>query len=294
MHSFFREMWSLKYYSKWVLESNESRILSKDSSQFEYYALLTQYLYFLYAPTLIYRHSYPRSAKVRYSFVLSRVLEMVGCVLFTNMIFIHYCMPSFGIENLNFIILINSIFSAAIPGMTVFVLVFFMLFHSWLNASAEFLRFADRDFYGDWWNANSVGPFQRKINTSLFEWFRTYLYLDICSLNFPKPLASFISFAFVVSLLEYIVYFSFHIFYPLVSVIAIVGLVLWFLNPFELRHYNQFFNAILWIILLLANGAILVLYSTEYNFRNNNILVKSIDTSSFIPYSLQYIMNEFK
>ncbi len=36
---------------------------------------------------------------------------------------------------------------------------FYLLFHSFLNALGEVLRFADREFYHDWWNANNILDF---------------------------------------------------------------------------------------------------------------------------------------
>ena len=40
-----------------------------------------------------------------------------------------------------------SVFNAMLPGTLVLVLGFFGVLHSWLNAFAEMLRFADRMFY---------------------------------------------------------------------------------------------------------------------------------------------------
>ena len=40
-----------------------------------------------------------------------------------------------------------SVFNAMLPGTLVLVLGFFCILHSWLNAFAEMLKFADRMFY---------------------------------------------------------------------------------------------------------------------------------------------------
>jgi len=44
---------------------------------------LRRYVFFLFAPTLIYRNEYPRTGAVRFSFVVQRFGETFGCVLYT-------------------------------------------------------------------------------------------------------------------------------------------------------------------------------------------------------------------
>ncbi|CAF4515426.1 unnamed protein product, partial [Rotaria magnacalcarata] len=44
------------------------------------------------------------------------------------------------------------------------VLVFYGFLHCWLNAFAEMLRFADREFYSDWWTATSWSSYYRTWN----------------------------------------------------------------------------------------------------------------------------------
>ena len=38
-------------------------------------------------------------------------------------------------------------FSSMVPGMMILILGFFCILHSWMNAFAEMMRFADREFY---------------------------------------------------------------------------------------------------------------------------------------------------
>ena len=41
---------------------------------------------------------------------------------------------------------------------------FYLVFHSALNLSGELLRFADREFYYGWWNANNILEFWKTWN----------------------------------------------------------------------------------------------------------------------------------
>lgn len=59
---------------------------------------------------------------------------------------------------------------------------FYCFFHLWLNIIAEVLRFGDRTFYKDWWNAESLGVYRSvsqmsHIESSLLLEFTTILML---------------------------------------------------------------------------------------------------------------------
>ena len=44
----------------------------------------------------------------------------------------------------------------AVPNQVLWLAMFYTVFHAGLNAAAEVLRFGDREFYGDWWNATTT------------------------------------------------------------------------------------------------------------------------------------------
>lgn len=52
----------------------------------------------------------------------------------------------------------------AIPNHVIWLIFFYWLFHSCLNAAAELLGFGDREFYRDWWNAESTQQFWKTWN----------------------------------------------------------------------------------------------------------------------------------
>jgi diacylglycerol O-acyltransferase-1 len=47
----------------------------------------------------------------------------------------------------------DAIFLIQIPNHLIWLIWFYLFFHCYLNILGELLRFADRDFYQDWWNA---------------------------------------------------------------------------------------------------------------------------------------------
>ena len=56
------------------------------------------------------------------------------------------------------------------PNHLLWVMWFYLVFHSGLNTVGELMRFADRKFYLDWWNAPDVGTFWRLWNLPVHHW----------------------------------------------------------------------------------------------------------------------------
>jgi diacylglycerol O-acyltransferase-1 len=52
----------------------------------------------------------------------------------------------------------------------VWLIFFYLLFHSFLNLMGELLHFADRHYYSDWWNANNIDVFWRSWNMPVHRW----------------------------------------------------------------------------------------------------------------------------
>lgn len=49
---------------------------------------------------------------------------------------------------------------------------FYIYFHAFLNITGELLRFGDRQFYRDWWNATTIDYFWRNWNIPVHKWAR--------------------------------------------------------------------------------------------------------------------------
>ncbi|VAI77559.1 unnamed protein product [Triticum turgidum subsp. durum] len=56
----------------------------------------------------------------------------------------------------NFLDAIERVLKLSVPTLYVWLCMFYSFFHLWLNILAELLRFGDREFYKDWWNAKTV------------------------------------------------------------------------------------------------------------------------------------------
>lgn len=133
----------------------------------------SKFLYFLFAPTLIYRDSYPRTSTIRWTYVVSQLTQFAATTLFGYYLFYRFCLPvfrHFNSEHVTLKIFVLSILNCTLPGALflfcgeytavhpirlgvntlderVFLVAFYGFLHCWLNAFAEMLRFADRQFY---------------------------------------------------------------------------------------------------------------------------------------------------
>ncbi|VDL75273.1 unnamed protein product [Nippostrongylus brasiliensis] len=63
--------------------------------------------------------------------------------------------------------------------MICLICLFYGLLHSWLNGFAELLRFGDRQFYMNWWNADNMAEYYRNWNLVVHDWLYAYVYRDI-------------------------------------------------------------------------------------------------------------------
>ncbi|MEE6495778.1 hypothetical protein FKM82_002146 [Ascaphus truei] len=255
-HSFVRE--------------NVPRVLSftKEKSSVVPVPQVTQYLYFLFAPTLIYRDSYPRNPLIRWGYVASKFAQVLGCLFYVYYVFVRLCIPLFrnvSKEPFSLRVLVLCIFNSILPGVLVLFLAFFAFLHCWLNAFAEMLRFADRMFYKDWWNSTSFANYYRTWNVVVHDWLYYYAYRDFLWFFGRRFKAAAMLSVFTVSALvhEYALAICFGFFYP---VLFILFMCFGMLFNFILhdRRKGPIWNVIMWTSLFLGQGVLLCLYSQEW------------------------------
>ncbi|XP_014678013.1 PREDICTED: sterol O-acyltransferase 1-like isoform X2 [Priapulus caudatus] len=177
------------------------------------------YLYFLFAPTLVYRDHYPRTSKVRWNHVATNFAEVVASLIYVSFIFTRFCMPvfrNFNADHVNIQNYILASFGCVLPGTLVLFIAFFAILHSWLNAFAEMLRFGDRMFYKDWWNSTSFSAYYRTWNVVVHDWLYTYVYRDVYHIVGDSHRTLAMMFVFVLSAVfhEYILTMAMGFFYP--------------------------------------------------------------------------------
>uniref|UniRef100_A0A3P8RSG1 O-acyltransferase n=1 Tax=Amphiprion percula TaxID=161767 RepID=A0A3P8RSG1_AMPPE len=229
---------------------------------------VSQYLYFLFAPTLIYRDKYPRNPVIRWGYVATKLLQVLGCLFYAYYVFVRLCIPQFhsiGLQLFDLRAMVLCVFNSILPGVLVLFLGFFAFLHCWLNAFAEMLCFADRMFYKDWWNSTSFANYYRTWNVVVHDWLYYYVYRDFLWISQKRFRPAAMLFVFTVSAVvhEYILAVCFGFFYPvLFCLFMCFGMMFNFILHDQRK--GPIWNIIMWTSLFLGQGVIICLYSQEW------------------------------
>lgn len=229
---------------------------------------LNQYIYFLFAPTLIYRDNYPRNPCIRWGYVATKFLQVLGCLFYAYYVFVRLCIPQFhniSMQLFDLRVMVLCVFNSILPGVLVLLLAFFAFLHCWLNAFAEMLRFGDRMFYKDWWNSTSFANYYRTWNVVVHDWLYYYVYRDFLWMTQKRFRAAAMLFVFTVSAVvhEYVLAICFGFFYPvLFCLFMCFGMVFNFVLHDQRK--GPIWNVIMWTSLFLGQGVLICLYSQEW------------------------------
>lgn len=163
-------------------------------------------VYFWQAPTLVYQPTYPRTDRIRWVFVAKRLAEVFGLAVFIWFCSAQYATPVLQnsltkIASLDLTAIAERLLKLSTISLVIWLAGFFALFQSFLNALAEVTRFADRDFYGDWWNSDSLGAYWRTWNRPVYHFFRRHVYSPLIGRGWSPKAASVMVF-FVSALLH--------------------------------------------------------------------------------------------
>ena len=172
MHSYnqtnmlLREEWIQAKKKGWKLISNYPDNIN-----------LKDFWYYLVAPVLIYWYHYPRTPNIRWKFFFERaafaILGLIGLYLIGTEIVI----PIFALgKKINFI---QAVILQMIPFILMLLIFFFTVWDCILFCIAELTRFADREFYGDWWNVTNYDEFNRKWNKIVHEFFFRHCFAEL-------------------------------------------------------------------------------------------------------------------
>lgn len=159
----------------------------------------SNFLYFLLAPTLCYQPAYPRTERFRKFFFTKRLLETITLSLAMYFLAEQYSRPilrnsMIPLNELNGLAVVERILKLSIPSVYIWLMMFFLVFHSYLNLWAEILRFGDRSFYRPWWNATTIAEYWRLWNLPVYRWFKRHVYSPLIARGYPKWLGSIVAF----------------------------------------------------------------------------------------------------
>lgn len=302
MHAFIRESYKLRHTKRQFpgkslltatsvssVEEEQTRLNELNHQLLPSLASqLRAYFLFTWVPTLIYRNAYPRTPQRKWGVVALNLIEAALCIFYTYTIFATFCVPEFEntAQHLGDVrTLVLSVFNSMLPSILVYLLAFFGLLHAWFNAFAELTRFADRQFYQDWWNSTTFSVYYRKWNMVVHDWLYNYLYMDALVLGKTGAMLS----TFIVSALvhEYIIAVAMGFLYPVLFVMFL-GVGVLYVKVTEMFRASRFSNTFFWTNLIIGNGLLMVLYSREWYARAaGSPLLTEESSQSFLPYSWQ-------
>ncbi|KAF0989183.1 hypothetical protein HZS_1075 [Henneguya salminicola] len=146
------------------------------------FAKFSQMLYYFFAPTTIYRDNYPRKKKIKILKAMKYFVQFMSAFIASCIIYECYLIPRLikvSQNPLSFKVLFFEVLSNCVPSTAFMILMFFFYLHAFQNFFAEILRFGDRLFYTDWWNAKSYSEFYKTWNIVVQDWLRTYIFNDL-------------------------------------------------------------------------------------------------------------------
>jgi len=148
----------------------------------------TNFIDFLFCPTLCYELEYPRTERIRWSELFYKALAVFGCIFLLTLTSEEFIVPVLNEASINLsavrsntetaLILAETTSMLLFPFMITFLLVFLVIFEYLLGAFAEITRFVDRRFYSDWWNSCDWLEFSREWNIPVHHFLRRHVYFS--------------------------------------------------------------------------------------------------------------------
>lgn len=174
------------------VESNLPEIYS--SCSYPNNITLGNLAYFWFAPTLVYQPVYPRTERIRWSFVGKRMFEFFSLLVFIWLLSAQYAAPVLRnsidkIATLDIASIMERVMKLSTISLIIWLAGFFALFQALLNALAEVMRFGDREFYTDWWNSSSLGMYWRSWNRPVYLFMKRHVYSPMIGRGW-SPLAA--------------------------------------------------------------------------------------------------------
>ncbi|CEF62080.1 O-acyltransferase [Strongyloides ratti] len=267
VHSFVRE--NILLATRRKKQIYEDKISSIDG-----WPTLKQFNYFMFAPTFIYKNSYPSYPTRSWKKVGNYFIQCLICIYIVDLIFMQQVYPYFSEMNYNennIVTLIYAIFPSIIPGMICLMMLFYGILHCWLNMFAEALQFGDRLFYDNWWKSKNMAQYYRDWNLVVHEWLYSYIYKDLSTFlknnfkmdkngrKFSQTLVFFLSAFFH----EYWFGISLRVFYPIMFFLYFIcGGIFFFVS--RLIKNDSIWNITMFCNLLIGTGMFVACYSMEW------------------------------
>ncbi|KHJ86040.1 MBOAT family protein [Oesophagostomum dentatum] len=151
----------------------------------------------------------------------------------------------------------------AIPNILIWLIGFYTIFHSCLNFVAEVLKFADREFYRDFWNSETIHYFWRTWNIPVHRWAARHIYMPMMRNHYSKHSATVTVFFVSAFFHEYLVSVPLHMFrlwayYGMMSQIPLSLFIDYVVKG------GRAGNVVVWLSLILGQPLAILMYVHDW------------------------------
>lgn len=226
---------------------------------------IINFIYFFNSPTLIYRDAYPRNNKRNYLKIFLHIINMLFSILFFFLIVDLKFSPFIHDHEYNFLRkdFIRTLVTFCFYSMMLLFVVFFGLFHSYFNFSAEILLFADRNFYSDFFNSLNPQDFMLKFSYYHIDFFEYYLSHLLQPYLISRSVIKIISYSAVI---EVILSKSFNTFCPIIATSMVFCALSACLFKQIKIHQKQYLN---WLFVTFFTGLSFLVIFVEFMYISN-------------------------
>ncbi|GAN09547.1 MBOAT-domain-containing protein [Mucor ambiguus] len=240
--------------------------LTQGTTRYPNNLTLANYVDYLAVPTLVYWMEYPRTDKIRPRYVLEKTTATLGTMLLLYITTERYIYPQLYTPNMSLRVVLEVLF----PFIMNYMLVFYIIFECILNWFAEITRFADRNFYDDWWNSVTFDEYARKWNKPVHHWLLRHVYaISMDDYKISKKSASFVTFLFSSCLHELVMVMltrklRMYLFFLQMSQVPLITLGR---QPF-IKNNPTLGNVIFWVGMFLGPPLLGILYTRQVLWEN--------------------------
>lgn len=220
------------------------------------------YCYFVLAPILVYETNYPKTNNIRPRYVFWYCLQIILCLVIQYILLMQFCIPLWKSSTQSDRLLLF-VLKLGVPSFIIWLLMFWGFFHCALNVLAEITRFADRQFYKEWWNSTTLHQFWRTWNVLVHEWCVRHLYVEsVTRHNVNTRTAAFGTFFMSALLHEYVCVVAFRIIRPYMFFGMMAQIPLMKMSNKLAGSRNG--NLLMWTLFFLGQPVIALLYFRDY------------------------------
>ncbi|PAA48745.1 hypothetical protein BOX15_Mlig000493g7, partial [Macrostomum lignano] len=225
--------------------------------------------YFMMTPTLCYELNFPRLMRIRKRFLVKRCLELVFLPQVMAGLTQQWIIPILNnsvkpLQASEWPVVLERLLKLAIPNHLIWLIFFYVFFHSALNVAGELTLFGDRNFYKDWWNSESVTEFWTLWNVPVHRFAKRHIFTPLIHRwGFNKLLASVVVFAVSAFFHELLVSVPLRMF-RLWAFLAMIMQVPFAMFVSRVLRGGQLGNMAVWLSLIIGQPLAIIMYFHDY------------------------------